>query len=105
MKIEYSKQAETATFILVDGNILIFHIETGFIKKIICNVINSVLKTTNERKKIKIVVTHFRFTPMQYLFQSYFIEHFKAFWVGDVWKWICIWRSLPLSLLFWSLLK
>lgn len=34
MKIEYSKQAKTAAFIFVDRNILIFHIETGFIKNI-----------------------------------------------------------------------
>lgn len=87
MKIEYSRQAKTAAFIPVDGNILIFHIETGFMKNIfICNVINSFLKTTDERKKIKIVMTYFRFTTMQYLFQSYFAEPFKAVLVGDVWK-------------------
>lgn len=55
MKIEYSKQAKTAAFILVDENILIFHIETSFIKTIfICNVINCFLKTTDERKKSKL---------------------------------------------------
>lgn len=50
MKIEYSKQAKTAAFILVDGNILIFHIETGFIKNVfICDVISCFLKTADEK--------------------------------------------------------